>query len=237
MWSRGSVLGEPDGLVVAAVFGVFEPGLIAQGYDAARASWGRRTSAPPAKPGSSPRCAPRWAVRRRPRRWPGGCATRPERPAWPAVRCSPAWPACPGRRTRWPGSGRPAPCCVSCAGTAISPRARRPALSGLEANLLTELQVGWPPQSYTATRGWPPEAMDLATARLRDRGLLADTALTGAGASLRADLEAATDRQLEPVIDALGPGLKELLPQLAGWSGQIIERGWFPPDPYKRASG
>src|SRR5947207_1327318 len=36
-------------------------------------------------------------------------------------------------------------------------------LTGLEANILTELQVGWPLHSYTATRGWPPEAMNLAT--------------------------------------------------------------------------
>src|SRR4029077_13962513 len=38
VWSRGCVLGEPDGGVVAAAFGVFEPGLIVQLYDAARAA-------------------------------------------------------------------------------------------------------------------------------------------------------------------------------------------------------
>ena len=40
VWSRGCVLGEPDGSVVAAAFGVFEPGLIGQLYDAARAAAG-----------------------------------------------------------------------------------------------------------------------------------------------------------------------------------------------------
>src|SRR5262245_29950083 len=40
VWSRGCVLGEPDGGVVAAAFGVFEPGLIGQLYDAAREAAG-----------------------------------------------------------------------------------------------------------------------------------------------------------------------------------------------------
>ena len=110
-------------------------------------------------------------------------------------------------------------------------------LTGLEANIITELQVGWPLHSYTATRGWPPEAMNVATLSLRERGLIGDDALTGAGASLRADIEEATDRQLAPARDAIGPDLAGILPLLQEWSQQIIEHGWFPPDPYKRASG
>jgi len=110
-------------------------------------------------------------------------------------------------------------------------------LTGLEANILTELRVGWPLHSYTATRGWPPETMNLATASLSERGLIADDTLTGAGASLRADVEEATDRQLAPVRDAIGPALFDILPPLQEWSRQIVEHGWFPPDPYKRASG
>ena len=43
--------------------------------------------------------------------------------------------------------------------------------------------------------------MNLATISLRERGLIGDDALTGAGASLRADIEEATDRQL-----GAGPG-------------------------------
>ena len=233
----GRRLGEPDGLVVAAVFGVFEPGLIAQLYDAARASCGLADiraareagviAALRAALGSTEAAA---AVAGRLRDAAGTASLAGHPPVagvaglpWPEDPLARLWQACAMLREL-----RRNIHLAACAAAG---------LSGLEANLLTELQVGWPPQSYTATRGWPPEAMDLATARLRDRGLLADTALTGAGASLRADLEAATDRQLEPVIDALGPGLKELLPQLAGWPEQIIERGCVPADPYKRASG
>ena len=38
VWSRGSALGEPEATVVAAAFGVFEPGLIAALYDGGRAA-------------------------------------------------------------------------------------------------------------------------------------------------------------------------------------------------------
>jgi hypothetical protein len=110
-------------------------------------------------------------------------------------------------------------------------------VTGLEANILTELQVGWPPLAYTATRGWSDEAMEAATWRLTERGLIAGGALTPAGSRLRADIEDATDRQLAPVLTAIGPVLPDLLPLLEGWSQQVIEHGWFPPDPYKRASG
>jgi hypothetical protein len=142
---------------------------------------------------------------------------------WPADDLGQLWHAC-GLLRELRGDSHLAACVAA-------------GLTGLEANLLTELQVGWPPQSYTATRGWPPEAMDRATARLTERGLIAGGALTPGGSRFRADIEDATDRQLEPVLDGIGPALPSILPLLEAWSEQIIEHGWFPPDPYKRASG
>ena len=108
---------------------------------------------------------------------------------------------------------------------------------GLEANVLTELRVGWDPQSYTASRGWSPEAMDAATAVLTARGLVGDDGLTAEGTALRDGIEDATDRMVQPVVDAIGDDLPGLLKLVDGWSQQIVDRGWFPPDPYKRASG
>jgi hypothetical protein len=107
----------------------------------------------------------------------------------------------------------------------------------LEANLLTELRVGWDPQAYTASRGWSPEAMDAATAVLTTRGLIADGALTAEGAALRDGIEEATDRLLQPVVDAIGDDFPGLLKLLDPWAQAIVDRGWFPPDPYKRATG
>ncbi len=237
VWSRGCVLGEPDGGVVAATFGVFEPGLIGQLYDAARATAGladiraaRETGAVTALRtvlGAPEQVAEVTGALRR----AAEAADTAGRPLfaglaglpWPADELGQLWHACAMLR-ELRGDSHLAACVAA-------------GLTGLEANILTELQVGWPLHSYTATRGWPPEAMNLATISLRERGLIGDDALTGAGASLRADIEEATDRQLAPARDAIGPALLGILPPLQEWSRQIVEHGWFPPDPYKRASG
>jgi len=237
VWSRGCVLGEPDGGVVAAAFGVFEPGLIVQLYDAARATAGladiraaREAGAVTALRtvlGAPERVAEVTGALRRGveaadtagRSLFAGLAGLP----WPTDELGRLWHACSMLR-ELRGDSHLAACVAA-------------GLTGLEANILTELRVGWPLHSYTATRGWPPETMNLATASLSERGLIADDTLTGAGASLRADVEEATDRQLAPVRDAIGPALFDILPPLQEWSRQIVEHGWFPPDPYKRASG
>jgi hypothetical protein len=237
VWSRGCVLGEPDGGVVAAAFGVFEPGLIVQLYDAARAAAGladiraaREAGAVTALRtvlGAPERVAEVTAALRR----GVEAADTAGRPLFaglsglpsPADELGQLWHACAMLR-ELRGDSHLAACVAA-------------GLTGLEANILTELRVGWPLHSYTATRGWPPETMNLATASLSERGLIADDTLTGAGASLRADVEEATDRQLAPVRDAIGPALFDILPPLQEWSRQIVEHGWFPPDPYKRASG
>ena len=237
VWSRGCVLGEPDGGVVAAAFGVFEPALIGQLYDAARAAAGladiraaRETGAVTALRtvlGAPERVAEVTGALRR----AAEAADTAGRPLfaglaglpWPADELGQLWHACAMLRELRGDSHLDA--CVAAG------------VTGLEANILTELQVGWPLLSYTATRGWSPAAMELATISLRERGLIGDDALTGAGASLRADIEEATDRQLAPARDAIGPDLAGILPLLQEWSQQIIEHGWFPPDPYKRAAG
>jgi helix-turn-helix protein len=242
VWSRGCVLGEPDGGVVAAAFGVFEPGLIVQLYDAARAAAGLadiraareagavtalRTVLGGTVLGAPERVAEVTGALRRGvevadtagRPLFAGLAGLP----WPADELGQLWHACAMLR-ELRGDSHLAACVAA-------------GLTGLEANILTELQIGWPLHSYTATRGWPPEAMNLATASLSERGLIANGALTGAGGSLRADIEEATDRQVAPVRDAIGPDLFDVLPTLQEWSRRIVEHGWFPPDPYKRASG
>ena len=110
-------------------------------------------------------------------------------------------------------------------------------LNGLQANLLTELLVGWEPFAYAASRGWSPEATaEGGMAALEARGLVAGGAFTEAGGG-RADVEETTDRLVQPVVDALGGDLPALVQTLDVWSRQIVEAGWFPPDLYKRASG
>ena len=79
--------------------------------------------------------------------------------------------------------------------------------------------------------------MDAATAVLSARGLIAGGALTAEGTALRNAIEETTDRLTTPVVDAIGDDLAGLTKTVEAWSQQIIDHGWFPPDPYKRASG
>jgi hypothetical protein len=79
--------------------------------------------------------------------------------------------------------------------------------------------------------------MAAATDRLRARGLIDGSDLSENGRTMRDRIESITDSLMRPVVDALGDDLPGLLNTLYGWSRQIIDHGWFPPDPYKRASG
>jgi hypothetical protein len=53
----------------------------------------------------------------------------------------------------------------------------------------------------------------------------------------RDDIEAATDLAQARVLDTLASGLDELVGTLGGWADRVVDAGWFPPDPYKRAAG
>jgi hypothetical protein len=236
-WSRGSVLGEPEGTVVAAAFGVFEPGLIVDLFNAGRAACSLADIRAAKESGSIAALrevlgtpdglADAVTVLRR-----GAAAADPTgRPLhagltalpWPEDEIGQLWHACTILREHR-GDGHLAACVAA-------------GLTGLEANILTELRVGWDPLAYTATRGWSPEAMEAATQALVGRSLVAGGALTDEGNRLRDGIEQTTDRLMQPVVDAIGDELPGLVKQLDGWSQRIIDHGWFPPDPYKRVSG
>jgi hypothetical protein len=110
-------------------------------------------------------------------------------------------------------------------------------LNPVEANIVTELWVGMPLLSYTATRGWAPEAMQRAVAGLERRGWVRDGGLTDAGLAARLAIEQHTDAQEEPIIAALGGRLDEICDRLNHWGQLCIEAGAFPPDILKRAAG
>ncbi len=115
-------------------------------------------------------------------------------------------------------------------------------LDGPQMNVLTELWIGWEPGRYSATRGWSPEALDLAAADLHDRGLVDGPGLDGVeltddGRVFRDAIEDTTDASMGPMVAALGDDVDGLVDRLDGWSQLLVERGVFPPDPFKRASG
>ena len=237
VWGRASVLGEPEAPVVAAAFGVFEPGLVAGLYDAGRAACGLAQVRAAKEAGAvaslravlgDPAALPEAVARLR----AGVAAADPTgRPMhagltalpWPTDPLGQLWHACTVLREHRV-DGHLAACVAE-------------GLSGLQANLLTELAVGWEPLSYTASRGWSPEAMGAGMAGLAARGLVDGGSLTEEGRRVRADVEERTDRLMRPVVEALGKDLPALTETLQGWSRQVVDRGWFPPDPYKLASG
>ena len=101
-------------------------------------------------------------------------------------------------------------------------------LDGVEIGLLTELYWGLPTKSYIRTRAWSEAELDAGIGRLEQRGLTADGALTEAGRQLREQVEQATDRQCQPIVDALGSNLDDVVAILDEWSAAIRSAGGYP---------
>ncbi len=99
-----------------------------------------------------------------------------------------------------------------------------------EIGLVTEAFWGLPLRSYVRTRAWSDAELDAAEARLRDRGLVAGDGLSDAGRRAREAVEAATDAQCRPAVEALGDDLDELVDILVPWGAAIREAGGYLPD-------
>lgn len=97
-----------------------------------------------------------------------------------------------------------------------------------EIGLLSELYWGLPMRSYSRTRAWSDEQFDAAQERLRSRGLVDDTAFTPAGRELRESIELATDVQLSCVVGAIGDDLDELLGILLPWGAAVRDGKGYP---------
>jgi hypothetical protein len=94
-------------------------------------------------------------------------------------------------------------------------------LTATEIGLLTDRYWGLPLRSYSRTRGWTPEKFDIAEASLRDRGLLGTEDLTAAGRDLRERIELTTDELMGPVLTRLGADADELTELLRPWGATI----------------
>jgi Helix-turn-helix family len=102
-------------------------------------------------------------------------------------------------------------------------------LDATEVGLLTELYWGLPMRTYVRTRAWSAEQLDTAERRLSGRGLVAGGALTEAGRTLRESVEVATDAQCEPALVGLGEDFDELIGVLVPWGQAIRDAGGYPP--------
>ncbi len=101
-------------------------------------------------------------------------------------------------------------------------------LDATEIGLLTELYWGLPLRTYSRTRAWTEEQFDAATERLESRGLIADGAFTERGRELRERIEIDTDAQLRPVLDALGDDIHGLCDILEPWGAAIRAGRGYP---------
>jgi hypothetical protein len=111
----------------------------------------------------------------------------------------------------------------------------------IEIGLLTELFWGMPLGSYIRTRAWSAEQIMDAAVRLRSRGFIDGDALTDAGRGAREAVEAYTDDQMSRPIEALGSDADELFALLEPWGRAVIDGAGYlrssPADMAGRMSG
>ena len=181
--SRGSLLGQVPGEVVAAAFARVQPGRGGAGGAVGLDQGGCRDDLRRADPGrrGPARCAC-WA------RAPDGLgratellarAVEPLRPEGKPLFAG-LWPRSARRPDgRHVAAGRHS--CASTAATRTSRRGPQPASTPPRSGLLTELYWGLPLRTYIRTRAWSDAELDAAEGRLVARGLLVDGALTSEG--------------------------------------------------------
>jgi hypothetical protein len=239
--SRGSVLGQVSGEVIAAAFAVFNPALVVPAVtygwtltDAATICAARTAGATGQLVrilGDHPvGIEPATALLERANR-----SLRPEgRPLYAGQRAL----GLPG--TPIGDAWRLADRLREYRGDAHTAAWTSAGFDAAEIGLLSELYWGLPARSYVRTRAWSDEDLDAAEARLVARGLLADGAFTSAGRAEREAVERTTDRQCQPIVDALGDDLDALIQILRPWGDAIrAAGGYLPSGPHDlaRAAG
>jgi hypothetical protein len=103
---------------------------------------------------------------------------------------------------------------------------------GCEIQFLTERHAGMPMRAYVLGRGWSPADVDRAEATLTARGLLAGGETTAAGAAAREQIEVETDRLCLGILERLGDDLPELVALLRAWAPAIrAAAAYYPSSP------
>ncbi|MFM8381734.1 MAG: SCO6745 family protein [Actinomycetota bacterium] len=101
-------------------------------------------------------------------------------------------------------------------------------LDATEIGLLTELFWGLPLKSYSRTRGWSEDDYTAAIERLESRGLIRDAAFTPIGQDLREQVEVATDLQMTAAIRSLGDDADRVIARLSTWSDAVRTAKGYP---------
>ena len=238
VWGRAASLGEPPAAVVAATFGVFEPGFLAVVYDNARASATREQVLAARADGAAASLetiladdADEAAELADVLLASMAALDATGRPLFAGLRALPV-PTSPfGRLWRAAemvrehrGDGHLAACVAA-------------GLDPVTMNVLTELWLGYQLGEYSSTRGYGPDAQQAAVAGLSEQGWLANGALTDPGTIARDEVEASTDRSQDALVHALGDRLDLVVERATALSAKVIAAGSAPADPRKRAAG
>jgi len=102
-------------------------------------------------------------------------------------------------------------------------------ITATEIGVLSELYWGLSIKSYSRTRGWSDDDYAIAIDSLTSRALISsDGQLTDAGRTLREGVEIATDEQMIPVLQALGDDVHELIAILDPWGVAIRDAKGYP---------
>lgn len=227
--SRGSVMGQVPGELIAAAFGVFSPAIVVPAVDA---GWektdaaticqarddgaiGQLTRVLGEKPDGIDRANELLARAVEP--------LRPEGKALFAGQLSLDLPGSPVGDA-WRNADR----LREYRGDAHIAAWVAAGFDATEICLLTEPYWGLPLRTYSRTRGWTDAEFDAAEERLVARGLLKDGAFTDQGRAEREAIETATDRLCAPIIDALGGDLDELLEIMLPWGAAIRDAKGYP---------
>jgi hypothetical protein len=110
-------------------------------------------------------------------------------------------------------------------------------LNATQIGLLTELFWGMPPRTYVRSRAWSDDQLDEATEQLRADGWIEDDRLSASGRERREAIELATDAQMARAIDALDDDVKVLFDILEPWGRAMVAAGGYPGAPSDIMSG
>jgi len=100
--------------------------------------------------------------------------------------------------------------------------------SAVEIGLVTELYWGLRPKSYVRTRGWSDAELDAGISDLESRGLIEGGGLTERGRQEREAIETRTDEQCAPVVRALGDDFENTVALLRRYSNAVREAHGYP---------
>ncbi len=227
VWGRAAALGSPTASVVAATFGVFEPGLIAAVYEAGSALVPREDILAAREDGGTASVAaiadPLLAVL--------ADLDGLGRPLFSALRSLPV-PTSPAGRL-W----RAAELVREHRGDGHLAALVAAGLTAVEANVLTERWLGFGLGEYSATRGFGPPQLGAAVANLQARGWMDGDDLTDRGRAARVRIEDVTDASQEALIEGCGAGLDGIIAKAGDISTRLVAARAFPADPRKRAGG